>query len=153
MVAIHTPVDKGTVYTPVTKTCRVATRRGMLPRQFSWERINSISSLYPEGTFRKEAISAAKKFVADMERQGLDLITPEADLLVYGPVRHRDFTKPGHAAPTWQPRPGMEPTFRSTGFDIYEEHDDDAEDFLLRAEFLAKRVHLAEYIIKEPDTQ
>ena len=152
MPAIHTPVSKGTVYTPVTKTCRVATQRGMLPRQFAWERINDISSLYPEGTFRKEAISAAKKFVADMERQGLSLITAEADLLVFGPVRHRDFSKPGYSAPTWRPRPGMDPTFRSTGFDIYEEHNDDAEDFLLRAEFLAKRVHMVEYIIKEPES-
>lgn len=152
MVAIHTPLDKGTVYTPVVKTCRVATRRGMLPRAFSWERINDISSLWPEATFRKEAIASAKKFVADMERQGFDLITPEADMLVYGPLRHRDFRKPGHAAPTWQPRPGMVPTFRSSGFDIYEEHNDNSEDFLLRAEFLAKKVHMAEYIIKEPES-
>lgn len=153
MVAIHTPIDKATVYTPVTKTCRVATNRGMLPRAFVWERINDISSLYPEATFRKEAMAAAKKFVADMARQDppLELITPEADVRVYGPLRHRDFRKPGHAAPTWRPRPGMDPTFRSTGFDIYEEHNDDAEDFLIRAEFLAKRVHLAEYVIKEPE--
>lgn len=151
MVAIHTPIDKGTVYTPVTKTCRVTVDRGMLPRQFAWERINDISSLYPESTFRKEAMAAAKKFVSDMERQGLELITPEADMLVYGPLRHRDLSKPGHAAPTWRPAPGASPTFRSSGFDIYEEHGDDAEDFLLRAEFLSKRVHMAEYIIKEPD--
>lgn len=146
MVAIHTPADKGTVYTPVTKTCRVATDRGMLPRQFAWERINDISSLYPEATFRKAAIAAAKRFVADMERQGLTLITPEADMLVFGPVRHRDFSKPGFSAPTWQPRPGMDPTFRASGFDIYEEHNDDSEDFLLRAEFLSNRIHLVEHI-------
>lgn len=152
MVAIHTPVDKGTVYTPVTKTCRVATDRGMLPRQFSWERINDISSLWPESTFRRQAIEAAKKFVADMARQGFELITPEADMLVYGPLRHRDFSKPGFGAMTWQPRPGMAPTVRAGGFDVYEEHNDDAEDFLLRAEFLAKRVHLVEYSRPEGNT-
>lgn len=149
MVAIHTPLDKSTVYTPVTKTCRVATDRGMLPRQFAWERINDISSLHPEGRFRRAAMDAAKKFVADMGRQGFDLLTPEADMLVYGPVRHRDFSAPGHGLPTWRPAPGASPSFRASGFDVYEEHNDDAEDFLLRAEFLAKRVHLAEYIKRE----
>ena len=152
MVAIHVPVNKGTVYTPVSKTCRVATDHGMVPRQFVWERINDISSLYPEATFRKEAMRAAAKFVADMERQGFSLITAEADMLVYGPVRHRDFSKPGFSAPTWQPRPGMDATFRATGFDIYEEHNDDSEDFLLRAEFLSKKVHMVEYTIKENET-
>lgn len=149
--AIHVPVDKGTVYTPVTKTCRVATDRGMLRRPFAWERINAISSLHPEAQFRRVAIEAAKRFVADMARQGFELITPEADMLVYGPVRHRDFRSPGHSAPTWRPRPGMDPTFRSTGFDITEEHNDDSEDFLLRAEFLARRVHLVEHSRKEAD--
>lgn len=152
MVAIHTPIQKGTVYTPVTKTCRVATDRGMLRRQFHWERINDISTLYPEGQFRTTAIEGAKRFVADMERKGYSLITPEADMLVYGPVRHRDFSKPGFAAPTWQPRPGMDPTFRSGGFDVGDEWTEDAEDFLLRAEFLASRVHLAEYRIKDSTT-
>lgn len=151
MVAIHTPVNKGTVYTPVTKTCRVATDRGMLRRQFVWERINDISSLHPEAMFRRAAIEAAKRFVADMERQGFELLTPEANMLVYGPVRHRDFSQPGFGAPTWRPRPGMDPTFRSGGFDVTEEWTEDAEDFLLRAEFLARKVHLAEYIIKDSD--
>lgn len=150
MTAIHVPLDKGTVYTPVTKTCRVSTERGMLPRQFSWERINDVSSLYPEATFRKVALDAARRFVADMEKQGLDLITPEASMLVFGPVRHRDLTK--GSSPTWRPAPGADATFQPFGFDIFEEHNDDAEDFLLRAEFLAKRVHMAEYVIKERES-
>lgn len=149
MVAIHTPIDKGTVYTPVTKTCRVATDRGMIRTPKRWVRINDLSSLWPEGQFRTVALDAAKRFVADMARQGLRLITPEADLLVYGPVRHRDLTK--QAAPTWTPAPGMAPTYRSTGFDIYEEHGDGSEDFLLRAEFLASKVHMVEYVTKESD--
>lgn len=150
MVAIHTPLNKGTVYTPVTKTCRVATERGMLPRQFNWERINDISSLYPEATFRRAALDAAKRFVADMAKQGLDLITPEASMLVFGPVRHRDLTQ--GSAPTWKPAPLADPTFRATGWGFDEDWDEDAEDFLLRAEFLAKKVHLVEYRIKEPES-
>ena len=149
MPAIHTPANKGTVYTPVTKTCRVATDRGMLLHPYVWVRINDISSLYPESLFRRAAMAAAKQFVADMERQGFSLLTAEADLLVYGPVRHRDFSAPGAGAPTWRPSPTSEPTFRASGFDVYEDHNDDAEDFLLRAEFLSKRVHMAEYIIKD----
>lgn len=147
MVAIHTPIDKGTVYTPVMKTCRVATTRGMIFTPCAWTKINDISSLYPEGNFRKVAIEAAKKFVSDMERQGLSLITAEADMLVYGPIRHRDFS--GAAAPTWKPAPGMSPTFRAGGFSFLDEHETDFEDFLLRAEFLAKKVHMAEYIVKD----
>jgi hypothetical protein len=147
MVAIHTPIDKTAVYAPVTKTCRVATERGMLPRSVVWVRINDLSSLHPEAMFRRAALDAAKQFVADMAKQGFELLTPEADMLVYGPVRHRDFSRAG--APTWQPAPGASPSFRASGFDVYEEHDDDAEDFLLRAEFLTKRVHLAEYIIRD----
>lgn len=150
MVAIHVPIDKGTVYTAVPKTCRVATDRGMLRQQYTWVRINSLSTLWPEGQFRRVALDAAKRFVADMERQGFDLITPEADMLVYGPVRHRDFSGAGTGAPTWQPAPGASPTFKAGGFDVYEDHNDGAEDFLLRADFLAKKVHMAEYIKKEP---
>lgn len=151
MVAIHTPINKGTVYTPVEKTCRVATTRGMMRIPYHWVRINDISSLYPDGQFRQAAIDAAKKFVADMARQGLDLITAEADVRVYGPIRHRDFSKAGHAAPTWQPAPGASPTFRTTGFAHSEDPDSDAEDFLLRAEFLAKKVHMVEYIKPQGD--
>ena len=150
MVAIHTPLSKGTVYTPVTKTCRVATERGMMRTQKAWVRINDLSSLWPEGQFRTVALDAAKRFVADMEKRGLELITPEADIRVYGPVRHRDMTK--HAQPTWKPSPESEPTWRSSGFDIYEENLDGSEDFLLRAEFLARKVHMVEYVIKEPSS-
>lgn len=149
MVAILTPLDKGTVYTPVTKTCRVATDRGMIRTPKAWVRINDLSSMWPEGQFRRAALDAAKRFVADMERKGLSLITPEADMLVYGPVRHRDFSKAGFGAPTWQPAPGMAPTFKATGWDMSEEWTEDSEDFLLRAEFLASRVHMAEHVIRE----
>lgn len=149
MVAIHTPLDKGTVYTPVTKTCRVATSRGMIRTACVWSRINDISSLYPDGYFRQTALDAAKKFVADMERQGLTLITAEADMKVYGPLRHRDFS--GGAAPSWTPAPGASPTFRTSGFAHHEEFDSDAEDFLLRAEFLAKKVHMIEHTVKDTD--
>ena len=150
MVSIHTPLNKGTVYTPVTKTCRVATDRGMIWTPKAWVRINAISTLHPEGRFRKVAIDAAKKFVADMEKQGFSLITPEAGMLVYGPIRHRDFSGANSGA-TWRPRPEMDPTFRSTGWSLEEEPDSEYEDFLLRAEFLAKRVHMVEYVIKETD--
>lgn len=149
MPTIHTPVDRGTAYTPVTKTCRVATDRGMIRTPQAWTRINDLSSLWPEGQFRRVAIDAAKRFVSDMERQGLTLITPEADMLVYGPVRHRDFS--GAGAPTWRPAPGADPTYRSTGWDFSEEWTEDFEDFLLRAEFLSKKVHMVEYIIKEAE--
>jgi hypothetical protein len=148
MVAIHTPASRGTVYTPVMKTCRVATDRGMIrPPGFAWVRINAISSLWPDSQFRAEAIKAAKQFVADMERQGLELITAEADMLVYGPIRHRDFS--GAGAPTWRPAPGADPTFKAGGFAFSEDPDSDWEDFLLRAEFLSSRVHMVEYIIKD----
>lgn len=150
MVAIHTPLDKGAVYTPVVKTCRATVPRGMMRSPKNWARINDLSSLWPEGQFRTAALDAARRFVADMERQGFDLITPEADVLVYGPIRHRDFS--GAAAPTWTPAPGASPTFRTQGFAFADEHESDAEDFLLRAKFLAKRVHMIEYIIREDET-
>ena len=151
MVAIHTPLNKGTVYSKVEKTCRVATTRGTIRIPYRWVRVNDISSLYPDSQFRHVAIDAAKRFVADMARQGLDLITAEADVRVYGPLRHRDFSKAGHAAPTWQPAPGAAPTFRTAGFAHAEDPEDDAEDFLLRAEFLAKKVHMVEYVKKESE--
>lgn len=149
MPAIHVPLDKGTVYTPVMKTCRVAAERGMLRQQYAWVKINDISSLWPDSQFRAEAMKAAKQFVANMAKEGFELITPEADMLVYGPLRHRDFS--GAGAPTWRPAPGASPSFKASGFDIYEEHNDSSEDFLLRAEFLAKKVHMVEYIKKDND--
>lgn len=151
MVAILSPISKGTVYTPVVKTCRVATDRGMMRTPKAWVRINDLSSLHPEGQFRTVALDAARRFVSDMERQGFRLITPEADMRVYGPVRHRDFSAPGVGAPTWRPAPGADPTFRAVGWSFDEEWSEDAEDFLLRAEFLSSRVHLVEYVKKEDD--
>ena len=68
-------------------------------------------------------------------------------MLVYGPVRHRDFTKQG--APTWRPTPESDPTYRTVGWDFSEDWNEDSEDFLLRAEFLSKRVHMVEYVIKD----
>ena len=65
MTAIHVPANKGTVYTPVMKTCRVATDRGMIRTPKQWVRINDLSSLYPEGQFRAVALDAAKRFGAD----------------------------------------------------------------------------------------
>jgi hypothetical protein len=117
-----------------------------------WVRINDLSSMYPEGQFRTVALDAARRFVSDMERQGLTLITPEADMLVYGPVRHRDFSKPGVAAPTWRPAPDSDPTYRTVGWELSEAWTEDAEDFLLRAEFLAKKVHMVEYVIRENES-
>ena len=149
MVAIHVPLNKGTVYTPVTKTCRVSTIFGMIRQPYVWVRINDISSLYPDGYFRTDAMAAARKFVDQMEKQGFSLLSAEADMLVYGPLRHRDFSKQSGA--TWRPQPGMAPTFRTVGFAHSEEPDSDAEDYLLRAQFLAKRVHMIEYVKKEGD--
>ena len=144
-VAAHVPIEKTKTYTPVMKTCRATVERGMFKKPCAWVKINDLDVLWPHHHVRDAAITAAKKFVEDMRKQGNELLTAESDIEIYGPLRHHDFSK--STAASWNPAPGAAPTFRTFGYDFENEEDPNgAEDFLLRAMFLStktKRVEIA----------
>lgn len=145
------PVEKTKIYSAVTKTCRATVERGMFRKQYAWVKVNDLDQMWPGNQVRHAAISAAKKFVEDMRKQGFDLLTAESDIVVYGPLRHHDFS--ASASPQWSPSPGMKKTFKTFGYDFMNEEDpNDAEDFLLRAQFLSTKIRLVEHAIPEKVT-
>jgi hypothetical protein len=150
MTAVHVPIEKTKVYSAVTKTCRATVERGVFQKQYRWVKVNDLDVLWPHNHVREAAISAAKKFVEDMRKQGFSLLTAESDVEVFGPVRHHDFSK--STAPSWAPAPGAKTTFRTFGYHNAEEDQDGAEDFLLRAQFLSSKMKRVEHKIAEIET-
>ncbi len=111
-----------------------------------WKKINDLSELWPESRARHAAIFAAKKWIADMEKQGFQLLTAESDVLVAGPITHLDWSK--HASRSWEPGDGMSKTVRAGGRIVGAPEDTDYEDFLLRAQFLATKTRMVEHTLK-----
>lgn len=60
--------------------------------QIRGETVNSLSPLPPERHFRELILLGARRFVAELaqKRERYRLITPEAELKVYGPYMHKD---------------------------------------------------------------
>jgi hypothetical protein len=146
-IAAHVPIEKTKVYSAVTKTCRATVERGLFQKQYTWVKVNDLDVMWPHSHVREAAMTAAKKFVEDMRKQGFNLLSAEADIQIYGPLRHHDFTK--SATPSWSPSPGMPGTFRTVGYGFGEEDPNDAEDFLLRAQFLSTKMKRVEHKIPE----
>lgn len=147
MTAVHVPIEKTKVYTAVTKTCRATVERGVFQKPYQWVKVNDLDVLWPHNHVRHAAIEAGKKFVEDMRKQGFDLLTAESDIVVYGPLRHHDFSQ--SASRSWQPAPEAKPTYRTFGYGFNEEDPNDAEDFLLRGQFLSSKMARVEHTIPE----
>ena len=106
---------------------RATIDRGLFNRQYNAVKINDLSSLWPSSAFRAEAMRLAKRWVADEEKLGRRLVTPEASILVYGPYQSRD-----HASMIANTTRGM----RAVGYSQGEDPFPDRADVVFRAEFL-----------------
>lgn len=110
---------------------------GMVHRQSRWERINDMPSLWPFSHLREAVLAGAKVFVSDLEKRGWKLLTPEADMLVCGPLQARNWSS------------AADGSFKATGRQAGEHLFPDKCDFILQAEFLYTKPWVAEVRLPE----
>lgn len=126
------------VHAPVERTARLTVDREIVQPGRTWNgvRINDLSSLYPYGELRVRCLSGAKKWVRDMGLRGEDLLTAEADILVYGPYQSRagTYTTPDALRKrTATERSGV------VGYSEDEDFNPAAADFVFKAMFVTRR--------------
>ena len=86
-VVIREDAEKSTIWQPVTISGRYTVPRGIVRRQVRGERINDLPGLWPFDEFRRITLKMARLFTTDQAKRGKELITPEADVRVYGPYK------------------------------------------------------------------
>ncbi len=118
-----------TVAEPVTQRARLSVPRGIVPDHhvYNGERINDMAALWPYDELRTRCIDGAKSWIRRLMQDGVELLTAEADVRVYGPYRSRAGTY----------GTGKQPQI--TGFDESEDFNEDLADFVFEATFLARR--------------
>jgi hypothetical protein len=131
-------VASGTVHVPEERTARITVDRAVVQPGRVWQgvRINDLSSLYPYGELRVRLMNAAKKWVRDEALRERDLLTAEADILVYGPYQSRagTYTTPDALKKAMQSeRRGV------IGYDESEDFNPAAADFVFTAQFISRR--------------
>lgn len=130
-------VKPGTVHTRITRRGVLTVDSGLVHRQSRWERINDMPSLYPFSHLREAVMAGAKVFVSDLEKRGYKLLTPEADMLVCGPLQARDWSG------------AADGNFTAVGRQGGEHLIPDKCDFMLQAEFLSTKPWVAEVRLPE----
>lgn len=152
MVAVLAPLDKTRQYSPVWLRAVFTSPRGLARRQYRRLPFHKLSPLYPESQMREATLKFAKQFIADMESQGYQLLTNEADLLVTGPLRARGWDKATDGTYKRKHHVTGKPVdlFPVVGRSASSEPYPDKEDFILEARFLNTRVRMVEYRVKEP---
>lgn len=118
---------------PVRLSGRCTTYRTLFTKQYRGVRVGDIVSdlhLASQRHLSDDVLKAAKRFHADMLKQGFEpMQSPEGQIL-YGPYPHRDmsvFRSDGKQAAGWQ---GSEP------------EADEAADFIVQGVFMAPRGHM-----------
>lgn len=101
-------------------------------------RINDLSPLADETHLRRFLMDAARKFEADMEREGKHPLTAEADWYVTGPFPHREVSL--SAAKPVLGNEGERPGFGVIGQRADENPWPDKADFVIQAQFLKTRI-------------
>ena len=129
------------VHVPVTHRARMTVEREMALQQHRGTRINDLPSLYPFGALRERLLFAAKKWVADMEKQDFDLLSAEADVKVFGPYRSRagTFGDVKQRKRTTALGDVGQVSTPVTAYSEDEEFNPAAADYVLEADFLARR--------------
>lgn len=138
MTLIRIDARSTTVHEPVERTARLTVDREIVQPGRTWAgvRINDLSSLYPYGELRVRCMSGAKRWVADMAKRGEDLLTAEADILVFGPYQSRagTYTTPDAL------KKAMGAQRRGViGYSEDEDFNPAAADFVFKAQFIGRR--------------
>lgn len=131
--------DKSTtVHHPEERTARITVDRAVVQPGRVWNgvRINDLSSLWPYGELRVRLMSAAKKWIRDEGLRDRDLLTNEADILVYGPYRSRAGT---YTTPDALRKAMQERRTGVIGYDESEDFNEAAADFVFKAQFISRR--------------
>lgn len=137
-VLIRENLRAATIHAPVELTARLTVDREIVQPGRVWNgvRINDLSTLFPYSELRVRCMSGAKKWVRDMALRGEDLVTAEADILVYGPYQSR--------AGTYTTPKGMQQAAKvgrsgAIGYSEGEDFNPAAADFVFKALFVTRR--------------
>lgn len=131
-------IDAGAVHVPEERTARITVDRAIVQPGRVWNgvRVNDLSSLYPYGELRVRLMNAAKKWIRDEGLRERDLLTAEADILVYGPFVARTYSRSTPDAFKKQMQQGRTGVI---GYDESEDPDPTAADFVFKAQFVTRR--------------
>jgi hypothetical protein len=138
MTLIQIDARSETVHVPEERTARITVDRAIVQPGRVWNgvRINDLSSLYPYGELRIRLMNAAKKWIRDEGLRRRDLLTAEADMLVFGPYVVRSYT-------SLSPKDFLKQVQTERrgviGYDETEDPDPSAADFVFKARFISRR--------------
>lgn len=126
------------VHAPETRTARITVDREIVQPGRVWNgvRINDLSSLFPYGEFRTRLMNAAKKWIRDEGLRDRDLLTAEADILVFGPYQSRAGT---YTTPDALKRAMQTQRTGVIGYSEGEDFNPAAADFVFKAQFISRR--------------
>jgi hypothetical protein len=138
MTLIRVDRSSEAVHVPEERQARITVDRAIVQPGRVWNGvpINALSSLWPYGELRVRLMNAAKKWIRDERLRDRDLLTAEADILVYGPYRSRagTYTTPDALKRSMQTtRTGI------VGYDESEDFNEAAADFVFKADFITRR--------------
>ncbi len=138
MTLIREDYRTTTVHIPEERTARITVDREIVQPGRVWNgvRVNDLSSLYPYGELRVRLMNAAKKWLRDEGLRDRDLITAEADILVYGPYRSRAGT---YTTPDALKRSMATGRTGVVGYSEDEDFNPAAADFVFKARFISRR--------------
>jgi hypothetical protein len=127
-----------TIHHPEERTARITVDREIVQPGRVWNgvRINDLSSLWPYGELRTRLMHAAKKWIADEVKRDRDLLTAEADILVFGPYQSRAGT---YTTPDALKQAMATQRTGVIGYDESEDFNEAAADFVFKAQFISRR--------------
>lgn len=138
MTLIRIDPSSTTVHTPEERTARITVDREIVQPGRVWNgvRVNDLSSLYPYAELRVRLMNAAKKWIRDEGLRDRDLLTAEADILVFGPYRSRAGT---YTTPAALKKAMATQRTGVIGYSEDEDFNPAAADFVFKANFISRR--------------
>lgn len=141
MVSVN--VQPGTVAVPEWLNARFPIERDAVitratdikPRQWRTVKINSLLLNPRDAELYRTSLMFAKRFVADMAKQGFGLLTNESDLLITGPYPHLESDTGRHAD-------GRQ---KAIGRHFGQEQEEQWADFRITGQFLRSQPLTFEY--------
>ena len=122
---------------PEKRQSRATLPRALFRKQYNAVPLRDLSSLYPLAEFRTVAGDLVARWVRDYEAKGYTLITPIADVKVYGPYQ----TRIAGAMLTNSSGRDM----RAEGYQLGEDPRPDMADVVFEAHFLIPRAFVNDH--------